>query len=54
MITTEELGKALKEERDEICIEGDLAQKVVKIYATGKVSWFIAVGAISVAVATIC
>ncbi len=44
------LGKALKEERDTIEIEGDLANKVIKIKATGTVAWAVAFGAIAVAV----
>jgi hypothetical protein len=45
-----ELGKALKEKEDTIEITGDLAKKVIKIKATGKVAWVIAIGAIGVAV----
>lgn len=53
MTTEKELGKALKEDRDTITIEGDLARKVFKIHATGKVAWVIAYGAITVAIASV-
>ena len=45
-----ELGEALKNEQDTIEIEGDLKKKVLKIKATGKVAWVVAIGAIGVAV----
>ena len=48
--TEKELGEALKEEKDTIEIEGDLRRKVIKIKATGKVAWVVAIGAIGVAV----
>ena len=48
--TEKELGEALKNDQDRIEIEGDLSKKVIKIKATGKVAWAIAVGAIAVAV----
>jgi hypothetical protein len=48
--TEKELGAALKNEQDTIEIVGDLATKVVRIKATGKVAWAVAVGAIGVAV----
>ena len=47
--TEKELGKAIKEKQDEIIVEGDLKNKVIRIKATGKVAW--AVCAISLAVA---
>ena len=51
-ITTEkELGEALKNDQDTIEIEGDLTTKVLKIKATGKVAWAVAIGAIGIAVA---
>ncbi|NQE47526.1 MULTISPECIES: hypothetical protein [Herbaspirillum] len=46
-----DLGKAIKSEEDTIQIEGDLARKIIRIRATGKVAWAIAFGAIGVAVA---
>ena len=46
----EELGKALKNEVDEIEISIDLENKVGKIKATGKVAWAVAIGAIGTAV----
>ena len=48
--TEEELGEALKQGVDTIEIEGDLANKTIRIRATGSVAWIIAVGAIGVAV----
>ena len=47
--TAAELGEALKKNEDHIEIEGDLARKIVKIRATGKIAWMIAFGAIAVA-----
>ena len=53
-ITSEkELGIALKENREYIEIEGSLASKCVKIKATGRVAWMIAIGAIAIAVVAI-
>lgn len=49
--TEKELGEALKNNQDTIEIEGHLTTKVLKIKATGKVSWAIAIGAIGIAVA---
>ena len=46
----EELGKALKNQVDEIEISIDLENKVGKIKATGKVAWAVAIGAIGTAV----
>ncbi|WP_275897270.1 hypothetical protein [Helicobacter suis] len=37
--TEEELARAIKEGRDTIEIEGDLATKTIRIKATGKVAW---------------
>lgn len=51
--TPEELGKALKNNADEILIEGDLKKKVIRIRITGKVAWVVAIGAIAAAVAAI-
>lgn len=48
-----ELGCAIRDNVDTIEIEGDLAKKVVRIKATGKVVWVVAIGAIGVAVASI-
>ena len=44
------LGKELKDNDGEIIIEGDLKNKVLRIKATGKVAWAVAIGAIGVAV----
>ena len=46
----QELGMVVKNEPDEIVVEGDLANSVFKIKATGKVAWVIAFGAVAVAV----
>ena len=48
-----ELGKAVENEEQEITIEGDLANKVVKIKATGKVAWVIAFGAVTLAIVAV-
>ena len=50
MKTEKELGDALKEGQEYIEIEGDLKNKVMRIRATGKIAWVIAVAAIAVAV----
>lgn len=47
--TEAELGDALKNKAEYIELEGDLANKVFKIRATGRVAWAIAFGAIGVA-----
>ena len=51
--TEKELGESLKRGDDEIEIEGSLKDKVIRIRATGKVAWLVAIGAISVAVISI-
>lgn len=48
--TEDQLGKALKEGKDIIEIEGDLVNKVIKIKATGKIAWAVAIIAIALAV----
>ncbi|ERP30687.1 hypothetical protein [Chitinivibrio alkaliphilus] len=48
-----DLGKALKDGQDTIEIEGSLKDKVLKIKATGKVAWAVAIGAIGVSVVAI-
>jgi len=48
--TAAALGAALKEEQDEIEIEGDLVRRIIRIKATGNVAWAVAIGAIAVAV----
>lgn len=45
-----ELGKALQDGIDSIEIEGNLKDKVLRIKASGKVAWVIALGAIAIAV----
>ena len=45
-----ELGIALEQNQDSIEIEGDLSKKVIKIKATGKVAWGIAIGCMSVVI----
>ena len=50
----EKLGKALKDKAGEIVIiEIDLSKKVLRIKATGKVAWAVAIAAIAAAVAAI-
>ena len=49
----DDLAKALKENEDTIEIRGDLADKVIRIKATGTAAWIIAVGAIAVAVTAV-
>jgi len=51
--TAKELGKAIKKGEDIIEIEGDLVKKVVRIRATGKIAWAIAISAIGVVVYSI-
>lgn len=51
--TEKELGEALKSKEDEIEIEGDLARKVIRIRATGKVAWVLAFGGIGLAVVSV-
>ncbi|WP_434624044.1 hypothetical protein [Azospirillum sp. B2RO_4] len=41
-----ELKDAINKGQDTISIEGDLAKKILKIKATGKVAWLVAIGAI--------
>ena len=48
--TEEELADALKHNENTIEIEGSLIDKIIKIKATGNVSWAIAIGAISIAI----
>ena len=48
--TEEELAKAIKNGEDTIEIEGNLRKTVLKIKATGKVAWLIAIAAIGIAV----
>lgn len=45
-----ELGKALYEEKDSIEIEGDLSKKVIRIKATGKVTWGVIIGSMAIAI----
>lgn len=47
--TEKELGEALKAGEDEIEIEGDLAQRTIRIRATGKLAWAVAFGALGIA-----
>jgi len=51
--TEEELAEAIKNDEETIEIEGDFKNKVLKIKATGKAAWIIAIGAVGVAVAGI-
>ena len=51
--TAAELGEALKDKEEYIEIEGDLVNKTIRIRATGKVAWAIAIAAIGIAVYSI-
>lgn len=44
-----ELANAIKNNKNEITIKGDLARKTVTIKSTGKVAWVIAIGAVGFA-----
>ena len=48
--TEKDLGEALKNEQEQIEIEGDLCKKVIKIKATGKVAMTVTIGAIAVSI----
>ena len=48
-----DLGKALNDTQDIIEIQGSLKDKVIRIKATGKVAWVVAIGSIGVSVASI-
>lgn len=48
-----ELARAVKNKVDLIIVEFDLAKKVLRIKATGKVAWAIAIAAIAAVVAAI-
>ena len=48
--TEKELADAINNGEDTIEIEGDLKSKTLKIKATGKVAWAIAIGAIGIAI----
>lgn len=50
MTDEKDLGRALKEGRDMIVIEGDLVNKVIKIKMTGNAAWTICIGGITIAV----
>ena len=51
--SNQELGKALKEGKNEIVIEGALSEKVLRIRATGTIAWVVARGAIGLAVVVV-
>lgn len=51
--TNEELGDAIKRGEDTIIIEGGLKDKIIRVKATGKVAWAIAIGAIAIAVTSV-
>lgn len=48
--TEQELGQAVKDNAETIEITGDLRNKVLKIKATGKVAWAVAIGAIAISI----
>ena len=45
-----DLSKAIQDGQETIEIEGDLKNKVIRIKATGKTAWFIAIGAIGIGI----
>ena len=45
--TEEELASAMKSGEDTIVVEGDLANKTIKIKATGSIAWAIAFTALA-------
>lgn len=51
--SAKELGEEIRNGADTIEIEGDLAKKIIRIRATGKVAWVVAFGAITVAAASV-
>lgn len=51
--TEEELADAINNGEDTIEIEGNLKDKTLRIKATGKVAWAVAIGAIGIAVTII-
>lgn len=46
--TEKELAESLKRGESTITIEGDICEKVIRIKATGRVAWLVAIGAIAV------
>lgn len=48
--TPDEFGKAIKSSEDEIIIEGDLVNKVIRIKAVGKGIWAVCIVALGAAV----
>lgn len=48
--TEKELADAMKRGDDTIEIEGNLAKQIIRIRATGKIAWAIALGTLSIAV----
>ena len=48
--TEEELTNAIKNNEDTIEIEGDLSKKAIRIKATGKVAWVVAIASTIVSV----
>lgn len=46
---SKDLGKAMKDERDNIEIEIDFGKKVVKIISSGKIVWGIAAASLATA-----
>ena len=48
--TAKELGEAIKQKEDTIEIVGNLATSTIRIRATGKIAWGIAIAAIAIAI----
>lgn len=50
MTDERDLGRKIKEGQDYIEVEGDLANKVIRIKATGKVAWGVCAAGLTVAI----
>lgn len=48
--TEKELSKAIKDKQDEIIIEGDLKNHVIRIKATGPVAWGVCAASLAIAI----
>jgi hypothetical protein len=51
--TEKELANAIKCNADEIEVEGDLKNHIIRIKATGKAAWGVCIGALAVVVVTL-
>lgn len=50
MYDEKDLGRDIKNNKDEIVVEGDLARRVIKIKITGNVAWGVCIAAIAIAI----